>query len=325
MNPFDGDRPVIVLAVLLVTLVSIALRYHATASARDLKRIGALRLPNGFDQRGTARSSNAWLILPAVTCAAVSVAISQRPARASATTPQVPEIMVVIDVSRSMLAADVPPTRLDRAIGEIVLALAGAGESAIGIVATAGDAVLVCPATVDHEAVKATLHSLLDSPATSGSSLALGLSRAGDAFSAGDHAKAIVLVSDGDDTEGGVAEALSALERRVLVHAIAVGTRGGAPVPRRAQSSQNESPLVSTVNEELLGQIAAKTGGANMTLQASGALSKLFAELNDRQEVSHTAPHLDPRLSQLLVAVAFVLLTIDLLFQASKIPYRLGL
>src|SRR5437870_10047219 len=123
--------------------------------------------------------------------------------------------MIVLDVSKSMLAADVAPSRLHESLRQLREALKPSVDESVGIVVFAGDSLLACPLTVDAGAVVAALELLESPPISGGTSLASGLSRASSALPESSGAsQTIILVSDGEETQPGNIGDLSGLQTR---------------------------------------------------------------------------------------------------------------
>jgi Ca-activated chloride channel family protein len=182
------------------------------------------------------------------------------------------DIMVVLDVSRSMLAEDARPNRLERArilIGDLVEQLAG---DRIGLVAFAGVATVKCPLTVDYGAFRLALSMVdpRDAP-RGGSLLGDGLRVAAEAFTdeVPDH-KVIVLFSDGEDHGSYPVEAARAIgtQKSIPVYAVAIGDAAeGARIPQERDGKRlwllHEGREVwSKLDADLLREVALQSGGA---------------------------------------------------------------
>ena len=226
----------------------------------------------------------------ALMLAAVSAGESEPAATGGAGT-----VVLVLDASNSMRAADLRPDRITvqaEAAREIVRSAAG---SAIGIVIFAGRAFTLTPPTADHNALMVYLDALDPEMVTqSGSSLhaavrqGLGLLLA----SAEDvEGGALVLISDGDDPGGdGEIDATIELARRagIVIHTLGAGTPRGAPVPIAGDPNGGPSymttpdgaEVVSRLDDRVLRSIAAGTGGIHATLaegEGAGAVAAAVA------------------------------------------------
>jgi len=181
------------------------------------------------------------------------------------------DIMLVLDVSRSMLAADVKPSRLERAkleIGDMAGKLQG---DRIGLVVFAGSAFMQCPLTLDYGAFKMFLDQVdTDIVSRGGTDIGGAIRRAKSAFLEGeDKYKIIILITDGEDLE---ADALKAAEeskeRGIKIFTVGIGSSEGAPIPvideqgNKVYVRDKEGKMVlSKLDEPTLQKIALYTGG----------------------------------------------------------------
>lgn len=227
-------------------------------------------------------------VILAVAIAAVLLALA-RPRWGYAeeeTTASGLDVMVVFDVSRSMLATDVAPNRLDKAKRAVYDLLGLARADRMGLVAFAGDSFLQAPLTLDDEAFRQTVQGLdTDIIPVQGSDLAGALREAVAAFgkdSTG--ARAIVVITDGEDHEPGAIEAAkSAARDGVRVFTLGVGTAAGAilrmtdPYGNAVFVKDSEGNAVrSQLNEKLLQEVAEAGGGFYLPLQNRQTIQNLY-------------------------------------------------
>ncbi|WP_328985196.1 VWA domain-containing protein [Thiorhodovibrio winogradskyi] len=201
--------------------------------------------------------------------------------------------VVVLDLSRSMEAADLTPSRLARARYKVADILARVRDGRVGLIAFAGDAFTVAPLTQDADTILAMLEALqTEIMPVPGSRPDLALKRAGALLEQSGATKGeVVLISDdaGDQRARAAAEALKAQGHRLAV--IGVGTAEGAPVPgvRRA-----DGPVITKLDAEALRALARAGGGSyagltsddldlNSVLSAPDTGGNLPAELTESQ------------------------------------------
>lgn len=198
------------------------------------------------------------------------------------------DVMVAVDVSRSMLADDVKPNRLERArreVKDLVRLLRG---DRVGLVAFAGDAFVQCPLTLDASTFTLFLDELSPrSTGRGGTALAEALRRVTAGFDPESPARRVaVLITDGEDHEGDLEGALQeAKEKGVVIYALGVGTAEGALIPLAENGSgylkDREGQVVkSRLDEGTLERIALATGGAYV--RTSGAGRELETIYNER-------------------------------------------
>ncbi|MCS7089885.1 MAG: VWA domain-containing protein [Verrucomicrobiota bacterium] len=197
------------------------------------------------------------------------------------------DIVVVVDVSKSMLAADVQPNRLGRAKLAVLDLVKLAKSDRLALVAFAGSAILLCPLTWDESVFVQTLHALdVGTVSDTGTSLASGLETALRAFQPGvDHYRVVVLLSDGEDHEGGALEAARhAASQGVRLFTLGVGTKEGDLLRVRDAQGREEyvrdetgQVVKSRLNESLLQEMAMATpGGFYLPLQGPRVMETLY-------------------------------------------------
>ena len=202
------------------------------------------------------------------------------------------DVVMVIDVSASMDTRDVAPSRIEEARREALAVLDRLEGSRVGIVAFAGDAVRLCPLTLDRDAARLTLEGLgSTSVSTPGTDLGRALHLAAHLMPAGRREEqAVVLWTDGEDLErGGLAATDELAHPGVRVFAVGVGTPAGDIVPvlddagRAVDVKRDETggPVRSRLDENLLRTIASRTGGAYFSAsRPGGELPRLLAALS---------------------------------------------
>jgi Ca-activated chloride channel family protein len=179
------------------------------------------------------------------------------------------DIMLLIDVSPSMLVEDVAPNRLERARREILDFIKVVQGDRVGLIAFAGAAFVQCPLTLDYAALEMFLSALqpdlIPVPGTDlGAAIDMGIA-AFDEESATD--KVILLITDGEDNENqGLKAARQAAAKGVKIFVFGIGDVGGGPIPELDGSGGfKKDPqgklILSKLEEEGLREIASLTGG----------------------------------------------------------------
>ncbi len=209
------------------------------------------------------------------------------------------DIVFVIDVSSSMEVRDVPPTRMEEAHREAVALLERLQGSRVGVVAFAGDAVRLCPLTLDQAAVRLTLETI--GPGTvsePGSDLGRAL-RSGLKLLPQGHRdeQALVVWTDGEDLEGHTREAIEELRRAGLrVYVVGVGTPAGDVIPIvdasgltvDVKKDEQGGVVRSRLDEPLLRELARRSGGSYFTaMRSGGELVRLATSLGSLARSRH--------------------------------------
>ncbi len=196
------------------------------------------------------------------------------------------DILVCIDVSRSMLADDTKPNRLTRAKLAAYDLMAVARTERLGVVAFAGDAFLQCPLTLDDEAFRQSIESLdTDIIPNQGTAIGSALREAMHAFDKESHgSRAIVIISDGEDQETGATEiAEQAARDGIRIFTLGVGTTTGTvlriPDPYGNPvfvKDENGDAVKSKLEEGVLRKVADAGGGFYLPLQGRPTLKVLY-------------------------------------------------
>lgn len=181
------------------------------------------------------------------------------------------DIVFAIDVSKSMLAEDMAPNRLDKSKQIVSQIINQLGSDRIGIVAYAGGAFPILPITTDYGVAKMFLQSMnTDMVSSQGTSLDQAIQLSTDFFEEGNATnKLIILISDGEDHSEGIEAAVEkANEVKAKILTIGVGTTEGGPIPLRRNGivesfkrDQKDEVVITALNEETLKQIAKETKG----------------------------------------------------------------
>lgn len=179
------------------------------------------------------------------------------------------DVFIAIDVSNSMLAKDIAPSRLDKAKLELSGLVDRLKGDRIGIIAFAGDAYIQCPLTLDRAAAKLFLSTANSSAVTTqGTVITNAIKAALQGFPEGEKAhRALVLLTDGEDQEGdAVKAAKKAAAEGVKILTVGIGTPEGRTIPDESgtgvKKDSSGRPVISKLNETLLKNIARETGGA---------------------------------------------------------------
>lgn len=182
------------------------------------------------------------------------------------------DLVVAVDVSTSMMAEDIAPSRLVKARHEITRLLGRLRGDRVALTPFAGVAFVQVPLTLDYAAVVSVLDALepglIPQP---GSSLAAAIRQSRRAFKTkSDAQKVLVLISDGEDhEEGAVEEARLAADEGIVIYTVGMATVQGSPIPnkdsrgntRGYKQDREGNTIVSRLNSDLLKQIAGITGG----------------------------------------------------------------
>ncbi|MBI5805843.1 VWA domain-containing protein [candidate division TA06 bacterium] len=189
------------------------------------------------------------------------------------------DVVIALDASKSMLAGDIQPSRLERAKVEVSSLLDNLSANQVGITAFAGDCYVMCPLTTDVDAAKMFLDIIepgnIPKP---GTNIQRAIEVSSTLFDAKEGAsKALVLITDGDNLEGDPMQAAKlAAEQGIRIYAVGVGTLEGSTIPESDQSGygvsykkdQKDQVVVSRLAERLLLVMAKAADGRYFRSQA---------------------------------------------------------
>lgn len=234
------------------------------------------------------------------------------------------DIMIVLDVSRSMLVEDVKPDRLERAKREISDFIRVVQGDRVGLVAFAGAAYTQCPLTLDYGALAMFLTALSpDMVPVPGTDLGAALETAMSSFDATSETdKVILLITDGEDNENrGLDAAREAAKKGIKIFVFGIGDLSGGPIPSANgkggfKKDADGQLVLSRLNEEGLKKIALTTGGTYVRSVAGDLdLDILYFEgIKERTEAADLKSgkiKVYEERFYLFVLVAFILLLVD--------------
>lgn len=300
-------RPDLLLLLPLLVLAALAAVF---AFVRRRRRVARLLAERGLLERiggaGLLDFPRRRAVLLAVAAAALAVAFAgpRWGTRVAEGRSQSLDVVLALDVSKSMWARDVAPDRLERERLFARRLLRGLAGDRLGLVVFAGRAYVLSPLTVDHSALQLYLDALDPTVVSQGgSSLAAAIVQAsglarGSTDTGAD--RAIVVISDGealDDRDAVLNAADRAAGAGIPVYTVGVGTPEGARVAERnAVTGEDEAfkrepggqLVVSRLDEELLRDVAARTGGLYVRVTDAGAADRLLDRLRalERAEVA---------------------------------------
>ncbi|MGO9918065.1 MAG: VWA domain-containing protein [Isosphaeraceae bacterium] len=243
--------------------------------------------------------------------------------------PRGSDLYVLMDVSRSMLAEDVPPSRLGRAKADVAALINRLEGERVGLIAFAGQAVVKCPLTVDYDAFRRSLDELDPGSAPrGGTAIGDAIRKALEVFQAGaNRDQAILLITDGDDQQSYPLEAAAvAAEHHVTIFTVGLGDADhGARIPQGAASKSyleyQGHQVWSKLDGSLLEQIALKTSGVYVPVGTRAYdLGELYAKyLQGRRGSDEPSQKRIRKADQFQVFLALALLA--LLADALVRPY----
>lgn len=199
------------------------------------------------------------------------------------------ELMIALDVSNSMMAQDIKPSRLEKAKMAIARMVEKLSNDKVGLIVFAGDAYVQLPITTDYSSAKLFLSNIsTDVVPIQGTAIGSAIDLAAKSFTPEtETSKAIIVITDGENhQDDAVAAAKRAREKGITVHTIGMGLEQGAPIPEKGHPGQfmkdgSGNIVVSKLDEKTLKEIA--KSGEGLYVRASNTevgLTQLLDEVN---------------------------------------------
>lgn len=269
-----------------------------------------------------------WLCLLAFAMFVIALARPQNGTKQSERERYGIEAMVALDVSNSMLAQDVHPSRLDKSKRLVTNMMAEMKDDQIGLVIFAGESFIQMPITSDFVSAKMFLDQI--SPAMinlQGTDIARAIDLCEQSFTKRESVqRAIFIITDGEDNEGGAIErAKAAAKNGIHVYVLGVGSPNGAhiPIPGTSQNMIDEQgdPVLSCLNENMCREIAKAGNGAYIYVDnsssAQDALNKHIDKLAKTKLDTFAYDEYNEKY-QLFLIIGIVLLLLDVLLLARE-------
>ncbi len=232
-----------------------------------------------------------WLLMAALALLIVTLARPQMGSKVSHEKRNGIEIIIAMDISNSMKAEDVVPSRLDKSKLMVENLVDHFTTDKVGLVVFAGDAFVQLPITSDYVSAKMFLQNTTPSLInTQGTDIAKALTVSMRSFTQQDKVgKAIVLITDGEDHEGGALEAAKAAAKKgINVFILGVGDPKGAPIPTGNGGYMTDNTgqtVLSALNEKMCREVAQAGSGTYIHVDnTSDAQDQLNAQLTKLQK-----------------------------------------
>ncbi len=261
------------------------------------------------------RGAKQLLLLLSVACLVMALANPQIGTRLEEVKREGIDLFVALDVSLSMKAEDVRPSRLEKAKRDVSQLLRKLAGDRVGLIVFAGDAFVQFPLTADYAAADLFISTVdVESVPTPGTMIGSAIDKALESFTKDQPTqKAIVIVSDGENTEGDV---LGAVEKAstagVKVYTVGMGTLEGGPIPIGGSDYKRDmsgNVVVSKLDESMLRQVATATGARYLRATSGGnEIDDVFKELSTLEKTEFGSKQVTGYESRYQVPLAFAIL-----------------
>ena len=296
---FRFEAPIYLYLLVLIPLLALIRFFMVRQQKKRLRKFGDLELVRQLmpDVSRFRPMVKFYLLLAALALLIVVLARPQLGTKISHEKRTGIETIICMDISNSMLAEDVTPSRLDRAKMMVENLVDHFTNDKIGLIVFAGDAFVQLPITSDYVSAKMFLSSITpDMIPTQGTDIAAAISMASHSFTQEENiGKAIIVITDGEDHEGGALEAAKeAKEKGMNTYVLGVGSPNGAPIPTGNGDYMKDNSgqtVMSALNEDMCRQLADAGSGAYIHVENNtNAQEQLDNELDKlaKKETSST-------------------------------------
>ena len=328
---FRFENPIFLYLLVLIPILALVRLVLMHQRKGKLKRFGDLALLKQLmpDVSKYRPGVKFWLLMTALALLIIMLARPQMGTKISHEKRNGIETMIALDISNSMKAEDVVPSRLDKSKMLIENRVENFTNDKVGLIVFAGDAFIQLPITSDYVSAKMFLQSI--DPhliATQGTNIAEAIRLAMNAFTQQEKiGRAIIVITDGEDHEGGAIEmAKAARKKGMRVFVLGIGSAKGSPIPDgeggyMVDNTGNE--VMSALNEQMCQQVAEAGGGAYIHVDNTNvAQTKLNNELIKLQtgQISSTIYSEYDEQFQAFGILALLLLIIEVCIFESKNP-----
>ena len=283
---FRFENPAFLYLLIIIPVIIVIRLLEMRKRKLKLKKFGDLSLLKQLmpDVSSSRKSLKFWLMIAALALLIVMLARPQMGTKISQEKRKGIEVIISLDISNSMRAEDVVPSRLDKSKMLVENMVDNFTNDKVGLVVFAGDAFIQLPITSDYVSAKMFLQNTDPSLiATQGTDLAGAIELSSKSFTQQDKVgRAILIITDGEDHEGGAIEAAEkARKNGIRVFVLGVGSTKGSPVPDGNGGYMKDNSgqeVISVLNEEMCKQVAQAGGGAYIHVDNTSLAQR---QLND--------------------------------------------
>jgi len=277
---FRFESPIYLYLLLLIPILALIRFMSYRNQKKRLRKFGEPSLLKALmpDVSRFRPSVKFWIFQGALALLVVMLARPQMGTKISHEKRVGIETIIAMDISNSMRAEDIVPNRLDRSKMMVENLVDHFTNDKIGLIVFAGDAFVQLPITSDYVSAKMFLSSIDPSMmASQGTDIARAIEMASHSFTQEEGiGKAIVVITDGEDHEGGAVEAAEAAkDNGMRVYVLGVGSTQGAPIPIPGTGDYMQdntgNTVMSALNEDMCKQVAQAGGGAYIHVENNSA------------------------------------------------------
>lgn len=334
---FRFEEPSYLYLLLLIPVLALLYIYSNYRRRRAIRRFGdpelmAQLMPDVSKYRPDVKMG---LLLLAFGCMTLLLARPQFGSKLETVKRQGVEVMIALDISNSMLARDVQPSRLEKAKRLVAQLVDKMENDKVGMIVFAGDAFTQLPITSDYISAKMFLDAINPSLISKqGTAIGAALTLANRSFTPHEGVgRAVILITDGENHEGGAEEAAEeAAKKGIQVNVLGVGVPEGAPIPIEGSNDYRRdregNVIVTRLNEAMCQQIAKSGNGIYVRVDNSNAAQKAISQEIDKMAKADVETQVFTEFNEQFQAVAWVvllLLVVEMLLLETKNPLFRGI
>lgn len=256
-----------------------------------------------------------WLLAAAIGLFALLLARPQFGSKLETVKRQGVEVMIALDISNSMLAQDVQPSRLEKAKRLVAQLVDKMQNDKVGMIVFAGDAFTQLPITSDYISAKMFLESIDPSLISKqGTAIAAAINLATKSFTPQEGVgRAVIVITDGENHEGGVEEAAkAAVEKGIQVNVLGVGMPDGAPIPvpgtNDYRRDREGNVIVTRLNEAMCQEIAKVGNGIYVRVDNTNNAQKAINQEINKMSKAEVETQVYTEFNEQFQAVAWIVL-----------------
>lgn len=314
---FRFEEPAYLYLLLLLPVLAALYLYSNYRRRRAIRKFGdpelmAQLMPDASRYRPDVKFS---IVLMAIGLFSLLLARPQFGSKLETVKRQGIEVMIALDISNSMLAEDVQPSRLEKAKRLVAQLVDRMQNDKVGMIVFAGDAFTQLPITSDYISAKMFLESINPSLITKqGTAIAAAINLASRSFTPQEGVgRAIIVITDGENHEGGVSEAIkTATEKGIQVNVLGVGMPDGAPIPVEGTNDyrrdRDGNVIVTRLNEPMCQEIAKEGKGIYVRVDNTNNAQRAISREIDKMAKADVETQVYTEFNEQFQAVAWLIL-----------------
>lgn len=329
---FRFEEPAYLYLLLLLPVLALFYWYSNYRKRKAIRKFGdpelmAMLMPDVSKYRPDIKF---WIIWVVIGLFSLLLARPQFGSKLETVKRQGVEVMIALDISNSMLAQDVQPSRLEKAKRLVAQLVDKMENDKVGMIVFAGDAFTQLPITSDYISAKMFLESIDPSLISKqGTAIGAAVSLATRSFTPQEGVgRTIIVITDGENHEGGAVEAATeAAKKGIQVNVLGIGLPDGAPIPVEGTNDYRKdregNVIVTRLNESMCQEIAKAGNGLYVRVDNTNNAQKAIGQAIDKMDKADVETQVYTEFNEQFQAVAwfiFVLLLVEMLILERKNP-----